>query len=77
MVSLKTATFSASLASFNAYSCMFARYYTISFPKMETSIILDLNNVAICILWLVFANVLGLLCGYISVSMGSLGKNAN
>ncbi|MNO62398.1 hypothetical protein D3C76_530710 [compost metagenome] len=73
MLSLKTSVFSCSLASFNAYSCMFAGYYAGNFPKVE-SISLDLNNVLICVLWLVLANVIGLLCGYISVTVGNLGN---
>lgn len=75
MLSLKTSVFSCSLASFNAYSCMFAGYYAGSFPKVE-SISLDLNNVLICVLWLVLANLLGLLCGYISVTVGNLGSKS-
>ncbi len=73
MLSIKTSIFSCSLASFNAYSCMFAGYYAGNFPKVASSSF-DLNNIVISILWIALANIVGLLCGYISVSIGSLGS---
>lgn len=72
MLSLKSATFSCSIASFNAYSCMFAGYYAANFPKSE-AMALDINNVAICALWLALSNVIGLALGYVSVRLG-VGK---
>jgi hypothetical protein len=72
MLSLKTKLFSASLASFNTYSCMFAGYYAVNFPKMEAAA-MDINNILICIGWLALANVIGLVFGFVSVKLGSIG----
>jgi hypothetical protein len=47
MLSIKTSIFSCSLASFNAYSCMFAGYYAGNFPKIESTSY-DLNNIIVC-----------------------------
>lgn len=76
MLSLKISVFSSSLASFNAYSCMFAGYYAGNFPKIEAGGTLDINNIVICILWIALANFLGLICGLISVWIGSLGAKS-
>lgn len=72
MLSLKVNLFSHSLASFNAYSCMFVGYYAASFPKAE-SWALDINNIIVCIGWLSLANIIGLCFGYASVKLGFLG----
>lgn len=66
MIAAKTKPFAALLPAFNSFSCMFAAYYTGSFPLQETSFFADLNNVAICIGWLVLANVIGLCFGFMS-----------
>jgi hypothetical protein len=75
MLSLKTKLFAHSLASFNTYSCMFAGYYAVSFPKVESSA-MDLNNILICIGWLSLANVIGLCFGYVSVKLGTMGATS-
>ncbi|NLG03731.1 MAG: DUF1097 domain-containing protein [Clostridia bacterium] len=77
MMSLKLDIFSCSLASFNAYSCLFAGYYAGNFPKMEQASVLDLNNVGVAVLWIAFANILGLFCGWLSVSIGTAGQKNN
>lgn len=73
MLSLKIKAFACSLASFNAYSCLFAGYYAKNFPVLENSTKWDINNVLVAIGWIAMANVLGLICGYLSVKIGSLG----
>lgn len=70
MLSLKVGIFSCSLASFNAYSCMFAGYYSGSFPKMAESMAFDINNVLICAAWMVVGNVIGLGIGYLCIAFG-------
>jgi hypothetical protein len=72
MLSTKTKLFASSLASFNTYSCMFAGYYAVNFPKLESSG-MDINNILVCIGWLALANVIGLLFGFVSVKLGSIG----
>lgn len=72
MLSLKTKVFAESLPSFNTYSCMFAGYYAVNFPQMKSSV-MDLNNILICIGWLVLANVIGLCFGFVSVKLGFIG----
>lgn len=71
MLSLKIPFFSCSLASFNAYSCLFAGYYSGSFPAMQNSMIYDINNVIVAVLWIAMTNVLGLFCGYLSIKLSS------
>ena len=73
MLSIKVPILSCSLASFNAYSCMFVGYYAGDFPKVKTAA-LDLNNIIIAILWIALANIVGILCGWISVSVGNAGS---
>lgn len=74
MLSLKTEMFSCSLASFNAYSCLFAGYYTESFPKIDGNSFLDWKNVLIAIVWIALANIAGLFCGWISIRLGITEK---
>ena len=71
MLSLKKKAFSCALASFNAYSCLFAVYSAGTFPAMTTSMQWDINNVLIALLWVGMANTLGLICGYISINLGT------
>lgn len=71
MLTLKKETFSCALASFNGYSCLFAVYSAGIFPKLRTSMIWDINNVLIALLWTGLANTLGLICGYVSVKLSA------
>lgn len=74
MLCSKTKTFAATLPSLNAFSCIFAAYYTQSFPVSDDAIFLDMKNIVICIGWLVLANVLGLCFGYLSTKLGLFSK---
>ena len=74
MLSLKTSMFGCSLASFNAYSCLFAGYYAGSFPQAADGGTYDIKNVCIAAAWIAMANVLGLIIGWVSVKLGSLGN---
>lgn len=69
MLSTKTKMFENSLVSFNAFSILFAGYYTGSFPAVEPSR-WDVNNLLISIGWLAMVNVVGLLFGFISIRLG-------
>lgn len=76
MLSLKVTPLGCALSSFNGYSCMFAGYYAGNFPKtVESS--LEWKNIAVCILWIALANILGLICGLISVWFGNLGQKTD
>ena len=70
MLSMKASVFAASLASFNAYSCLFAGYFAGNYPALANGGPWDLYNVVISILWIALANVLGLICGYLSIRLG-------
>lgn len=48
---LKREPFSCEIASFNAYSCLFAIHSTQSFPVSSSYMIWDINNVMIALLW--------------------------
>jgi len=74
MLSLKTSVFACSLASFNAYSCLFAGYYAGSFPQAADGGTYDIKNVCIAAAWIAMANVIGLVIGWVSVKLGSLGN---
>jgi len=74
MLSLKTSVFACSLASFNAYSCLFAGYYAGNFPQAADRGSYDIKNVFIAVAWIMMANVIGLMLGWISVTLGSLGN---
>ncbi|MBE5967063.1 MAG: DUF1097 domain-containing protein [Lachnospiraceae bacterium] len=49
MMSLKTKLFACSLASFNAYSCLFAGYYAGNFPQVAEGGAYDIKNVCIAV----------------------------
>lgn len=70
MLSMKNNRFGMSLASFNAFSCMFAGYYAGNFPKVEAGGWCDYKNVIIALCWIAFANVVGLIFGYFSIYFG-------
>ena len=69
MLSLQWEMFSCAIASFNAYSCLFAVYSTSSFHVLERTTTGDVLNIANALLWTALANFSGLLCGYISVRL--------
>lgn len=75
MLSLKTKLFACSLASFNAYSIIFAGYYAGNFPSITNGGSGDIANILISIAWLSLALVVGLICGYVSITLSSLKKN--
>ncbi|GBG57799.1 hypothetical protein SPFL3102_01518 [Sporomusaceae bacterium FL31] len=62
-----------SLASFNAYSCMFAGYYAHAFP-VQTDYI---SNLLFAMLWITGANFLGLVFGWLSIFLSGLGKRVS
>lgn len=70
MLTLKSKTFSCSLASFNAYSILFAGYYAGNFPGLSNVGYGEIYNVIVAIAWFSLANVIGLICGYASVKIG-------
>ncbi|HWQ79315.1 MAG TPA: DUF1097 domain-containing protein [Anaerovoracaceae bacterium] len=70
MLTLKIPGFGCSLASFNAYSCMFAGYYAGTFPTQEQYAM----GLVYAVIWITGANFLGLIFGYLSVYFAGLGK---
>lgn len=74
MLSLKMPMFSHSLVSFSAYSCMFAGYYAVNFPQVESGS-MNIINLLICIGWLAMSNLIGLLFGFLSVKLSRIGEN--
>ncbi|MDO4845005.1 MAG: DUF1097 domain-containing protein [Oscillospiraceae bacterium] len=70
MLSTKANVFSMSLASFNAFSCMFAGYYAGNFPALADGGAADWKNALIAALWIAFANVVGLCFGWLSIKLG-------
>ena len=71
MLSLKFKTFACSLASFNAYSILFAGYYAGNFPALTDGGVAGINNVLLAIGWFSLANIVGLICGYASIKLGT------
>lgn len=69
----KTKTFAATLPALNAFSCIFAAYYTQD-PPFASESFLDIKNLLVWIIWLAIANILGLCFGYISTKLGLLGS---
>lgn len=72
MLSLKTKLFSCSLASFNAYSIIFAGFYAGAFPALTNGGYGDVLNILVSIGWLSLACVVGLICGYASIKLSSI-----
>lgn len=70
MLSMKSSLFAMSLASFNAFSCMFAGYYAGNFPALANGGAADWKNAVIAALWIAFANVIGLCFGWLSIKLG-------
>jgi len=75
MLSLKTKLFSCSLASFNAYSIIFAGFYALNFPNIVNGGFGDIGNILIAIAWFSLASIVGLICGYVSITLSTLKKN--
>lgn len=73
MLSLKAAAFNCSLASFNAYSCMFAGYYAQAFPAQTGYI----SSLFFAVLWITGANLIGLGFGWLSIYLSGLRKSVN
>lgn len=73
MLTLKIEALNCSLASFNAYSCMFAGYYAHAFP-VQTDYI---SNLLFAMLWITGANFLGLVFGWLSIFLSGLGKRVS
>jgi len=72
MMTLKIPVLSCSLASFNAYSCMFAGYYANTFPMQNGY----MSNLLYAMLWITGANLIGLIFGWLSIQLSMLGKTA-
>lgn len=70
MLTLKIPGFGCSLASFNAYSCMFAGYYAGTFPAQEQFT----TGLVYAVIWITGANFLGLIFGYLSIFFSQIGK---
>ncbi len=70
MLTLKIAVFQCSLASFNAYSCMFAGYYAHAFPVQADYI----SNLGYAVVWITGANFIGLIFGWLSIGLAKLGS---
>lgn len=76
MLSCKGNLFAMSLASFNAYSCLFAGYYAGNFPAViANGGWADWKNVILAALWIAFSNVVGLCFGWLSVKLGANPEN--
>lgn len=71
MLSLKVPVLGISLASFNAYSCVFVGYGAGSFMVVQG--MPSLLNAAI---WITGANFLGLLFGWLSIKVTTLNQTA-
>lgn len=75
MLTLKVPALSYSLVSFNAYSCMFAGYYASNFPADMAQGNYAMGFV-LAILWITGANFIGLLFGWASIWLTTLGKKS-
>jgi len=72
MLSCKCSIFSMSLASFNAFSCLFAGYYAGNFPAViKDGGWADWKHVLLASGWIAFANIVGLGFGWLSVRLGA------
>lgn len=71
MLSLKIPALNISLASFNAFSCMFVGYGAQSYMVIQG--MPSLLNAAI---WITGANFLGLIFGWLSIKLTTLGQKA-
>lgn len=71
MLTLKISIFNNSLISFNAYSCMFVGYGAKTY--MVINGMPSLLNAAI---WITGANFLGLIFGWLSIKVTTLGQKA-
>ena len=65
-----------SLASFNAFSCLFAGYYSGNFPAViHNGGWADWKNVILAALWIAFSNVVGMCFGWLSIKLGTKTDN--
>jgi hypothetical protein len=69
MLSLKIPHLGVSLASFNAYSCFFVGFAAETF-KPVSGFEVHMN----ALVWVVGANIIGLLFGWASIKLSQLGK---
>jgi len=69
MMTIKIPLLSYSLVSFNAYSCMFAGYYAGFYFETGSYG----GNFVTAILWITGANFLGLLFGWASIAVTTIG----
>ncbi|MDR0850925.1 MAG: DUF1097 domain-containing protein [Clostridiales Family XIII bacterium] len=69
MLTLKVPILNISLVSFNAYSCMFVGYAAGTFMPID-----GLPGTLNAAIWITGANIIGLLFGWASIFLSSLGK---
>lgn len=74
MLTFKVKLLSNSFVTFNAYSCMFAGYFSNSFPKVIEGSMFDFKNILIAMAWIGMANILGLIAGWLSITLGNMGN---
>ena len=76
MLCCKGNLFAMSLASFNAFSCLFAGYYSGNFPAViHNGGWADWKNVILAALWIAFSNVVGMCFGWLSIKLGTKTDN--
>jgi hypothetical protein len=68
MLTLKIPALNISLMSFNAYSCIFVGYAAGTFHHIN-----GLNGYVNAVLWITGANILGLVFGWLSIKLTTLG----
>lgn len=71
MLTLKVPVLNISLASFNAYSCMFVGYAAGAYMAID-----GMPTYLNAVIWITGANFLGLLFGWASIVLTTLGKKA-
>lgn len=72
MLTLKIPVLNYSLISFNAYSCVFVGFSTGTFYTIS-----GMPSGLNAFIWITGANFLGLLFGWLSIRLSTLGKNVN
>lgn len=70
MISLKIPSLNISLISFNAYSCMFVGYGAGSYMVINS-----MPPLLNAVIWITGANFLGLIFGWLSIKLTTLGNN--
>lgn len=71
MLTLKIPVLNISLISFNAYSCMFVGYGAGSYLPVE-----GMPSLLNALIWIAGANFIGLIFGWLSISVSAIGKKS-